>query len=78
MPASPEVAAAPAYQAWIKANPWLSVFLQEMSSPYSVTPALTPAESQFQEAEAVATNGILLKTMTPAAALKYIDTQANG
>lgn len=78
MPASPQVAAAPAFQHWVKANPWLKVYVEQMSSPYSQTPALTPTESAFAAAEVEATNGILEKTMTPSAALTYIDTQANS
>jgi multiple sugar transport system substrate-binding protein len=78
MPASPQIAAAPAFQAWVKANPWLKVYIAQMSSKYSATPALTPTESQFEAAEATATNDILEKTLTPSAALAYIDTQANG
>jgi multiple sugar transport system substrate-binding protein len=78
MPVSPQVAAAPAYRTWVKANPWLNIYIEQMSSKYSVTPALTPTESQFQQAEQTATDNILEKTMKPAQALKYIDTQANG
>ncbi len=78
MPASPQIAAAPAYQKWIAANPWLKVYVQQMSSPYSSTPALTPTESAFETAETTATDDILEKTMSPAQALNYIDTQANA
>jgi multiple sugar transport system substrate-binding protein len=78
MPASPEIATAPAYQAWLKANSWLKVFLDQMSSPYSVTPRLTKTESQFQLAEATATEAIAEQTKTPQQALAYIDSQANN
>jgi multiple sugar transport system substrate-binding protein len=77
VPASPTIAAAPAYQKWVKANPWLKAFLPQMASKYSATPALTPTESQLETAEATATNNVLEKTMTPAQALAYIDAQAN-
>jgi multiple sugar transport system substrate-binding protein len=77
MPASPAIVAAPAYQAWLKANPWLAVFVQQMSSPYSVTPTLTKTESEFELAEATATEAIAEKTKTPQQALAYIDSQAN-
>jgi multiple sugar transport system substrate-binding protein len=77
VPASPAVAAAPAYQKWIAANPWLKPFLSQMGSKYSATPALTPTESQLEAAEATATNNVLEHTMTPAAALRYIDSQGN-
>jgi multiple sugar transport system substrate-binding protein len=77
MPASPAIVAAPAYQAWLKANPWLAVFVQQMSSPYSVTPTLTKTESEFETAEAAATEAIAEKTKTPQQALAYIDSQAN-
>jgi multiple sugar transport system substrate-binding protein len=78
MPASPSVVAQPAYQAWLKANPWLNVFVQQMSSRYSVTPTLTETESEFQTAEANATEAIGEKTKTPQQALEYIDQQANN
>jgi len=78
MPASPQIAAAPAYQKWVAANPWLKLFLAQMSSKYSVAPVLTPTESQFEQAEATATGNVLEKTMTPSQALAYIDTQGNS
>jgi len=78
MPASPAIVAAPAYQAWLKANPWLQVFVDQMSSPYSVTPKLTKTESEFETAEATATEDIGEKTLTPQQALGYIDSQANS
>jgi multiple sugar transport system substrate-binding protein len=78
MPASPSVIQQPAYQTWLKANPWLSVFVQQMSSPLSVTPKLTKSESQFETAEATATENIAEGTMTPQQALVYIDQQANS
>ena len=78
MPASPEIVAAPAYQTWLKANPWLDIFVKQMSSPYSVTPALTVHESEFETAEASASEDIAEKTKSPAAALAYIDSTANS
>jgi multiple sugar transport system substrate-binding protein len=78
MPASPAIVAAPAYQTWLKANPWLQVFVNQMSSPYSVTPTLTKSESEFETAEATATEAIGEKTKTPQQALAYIDAQANS
>jgi multiple sugar transport system substrate-binding protein len=78
IPASPTIAAAPAYQKWLAANPWLQTFVKQMSSPYSVTPALTTHESEFEAAEATATEDIAERTKTPAAALAYIDSQSNS
>jgi multiple sugar transport system substrate-binding protein len=78
MPASPSVVKQPAYQAWLTANPWLNVFVQQMSSPLSVTPKLTKSESQFEAAEATATENIAEHTMSPQQALVYIDQQANN
>jgi multiple sugar transport system substrate-binding protein len=78
MPASPSVVQQPAYQTWLKANPWLNVFVQQMSSPQSVTPKLTKSESQFETAEATATEDIAEHTKTPQQALAYIDQQANS
>jgi multiple sugar transport system substrate-binding protein len=78
MPASPAIVAAPAYQTWLKANPWLQVFVNQMSSPYSVTPTLTKTESEFETAEATATEDIGERTKTPQQALAYIDAQANN
>ncbi|HEX3963886.1 MAG TPA: extracellular solute-binding protein [Trebonia sp.] len=78
MPASPSIVSQPAYQAWIKANPWLKVYVQQMSSPYSVTPTLTKTESEFETAEGVATEAIGEKTKAPQQALAYIDAQANN
>jgi len=78
MPTSPTVVQQPAYQAWLKANPWLDVFVQQMSSPLSVTPKLTPTESEFETAEATASEDIAERTKTPQQALVYIDQQANS
>jgi multiple sugar transport system substrate-binding protein len=78
MPVSPQVAAAPSYQKWLKANPWLDVFVQQMSSPYSVTPAVTPTESEFETAETTASEDLADGTMSPGQALNYIDAQANS
>jgi multiple sugar transport system substrate-binding protein len=78
MPASPTVVTEPAYQTWLKANPWLNVFVEQMSSKYSVTPTLTKSESEFETAEATASENIAEKTMSPDQALSYIDTQANS
>jgi multiple sugar transport system substrate-binding protein len=77
VPAGPSVTKVPAYQAWIKSNPWLNGFLPQMTSKYTVAPALTPTQAQLFTAEDVATNNVLQKLMTPAQALKYIDEQAN-
>ena len=60
------------------ANPWLQTFVTQMSSPYSVTPALTTHESEFEAAEATATEDIAERTKTPAEALAYIDSQSNN
>jgi multiple sugar transport system substrate-binding protein len=78
MPASPSVVSQPAYQAWLKANPWLDVFVEQMSSPRSVTPKLTKTESEFLTAEATAAEDIAEHSMTPQQALTYIDQQANN
>ena len=78
MPTSPAGAATPAFQAWLKANPWLSVYIEQMSSPQSQTPKLTPTESEFFTAEATASEAIAEKTETPQQALAYIDQQANS
>ena len=78
MPPSQAIVSAPAYQAWLKANPWLNVFVNQMSSPYSVTPTLTKTESEFETAEATATEDIGEKTKTPQQALAYIDSQSNS
>jgi multiple sugar transport system substrate-binding protein len=78
MPASPSVVTQPAYQAWLKANPWLNVFVQQMSSPASVAPTLTATESEFETAEATATEDIAERSKTPQQALVYIDQQANS
>jgi multiple sugar transport system substrate-binding protein len=78
MPASPSVVSQPAYQTWLKANPWLNVFIQQMSSPDSATPDLTKTESEFLTAEATAAQDIAEKSMSPTSALTYIDQQANS
>ena len=78
IPASPQIAAAPTYQKWISANPWLKVFVTQMSSPYSVTPKLTTHESEFETAEATASEDIAEKTKSPSAALTYIDSTSNS
>jgi multiple sugar transport system substrate-binding protein len=78
VPAGPSVTKAPAYQAWLKANPWLHGFLPEMSSPYSQAPRLTPTQSQLFTAMDTATGNVLQKIWTPEQALKYIDQQGNA
>jgi multiple sugar transport system substrate-binding protein len=78
MPASPAGAATPAFQAWVKANPWLDVFVEQMSSPLSVTPKLTATESEFETAEATASENLAEKSDTWQQALTYIDQQANS
>jgi hypothetical protein len=54
------------------------VYIEQMSSPLSVTPKLTKSESQFEAAEATASENIAERTMTPQQALVYIDQQANS
>jgi multiple sugar transport system substrate-binding protein len=78
MPVSPQVAAAPAYQAWIKANPWLQVFVSQMTSPYSVTPKVTKTEAQFNTAQSTAMADIGQRILSPKQALAYLDTQSNS
>ena len=78
MPTSPAGAATPAFKAWVAANPWLDVFVQQMSSPLSQTPELTATESEFETAEATASEAIGEKTDTWQQALTYIDQQANS
>jgi multiple sugar transport system substrate-binding protein len=78
MPASPTVVSQPAYKAWLSANPWLDVFVQQMASPYSVTPKLTKNESEFETAEASASEAIAERTDSTQQALSYIDQQANS
>jgi multiple sugar transport system substrate-binding protein len=77
VPAGPSVTKVPAYQKWIKSNPWLKGFLPQMTSKFTVAPALTPTQAQLFTAEDVATGNVLQKLMTPEQALKYIDRQAN-
>jgi multiple sugar transport system substrate-binding protein len=67
-----------AYQTWLKANPWLNIFVDQMSSPASVAPSLTATESEFETAEATATEDIAEHSKTPQQALVYIDQQANS
>jgi multiple sugar transport system substrate-binding protein len=78
MTVSPQVADAPAYRAWIKANPWLQVYVSQMSSPYSVTPKVTRNEAQFNTAQGDMVDDIAQKIMTPQQALAYLDTQSNS
>ncbi|HYA45780.1 MAG TPA: hypothetical protein VED59_09235, partial [Acidimicrobiales bacterium] len=78
VPAGPSVTKVPAYQAWVKANPWLSGFFPEMTSPYTEAPALTPTQAQLFTAMDTATADVLQKIMTPTQALKYIDQQGNA
>jgi hypothetical protein len=54
------------------------VFIEQMSSPLSVTPKLTPTESEFFTAEATASEDIAEKSDTWQQALTYIDAQANN
>jgi hypothetical protein len=49
-----------------------------MSSPYSVTPAVTRTEAQFRTAETDATAYIAQRIKTPQQALAYIDAQGNS
>ena len=78
MPASPSIVQQPAYQAWLKANPWLNVFVEPDVEPGSVAPTLTATESEFETAEATATEDIAENSKTPQQALAYIDQQANS
>lgn len=78
VPAGPSVTKAPAYRAWLKANPWLSGFLPEMSSPYSAAPALTATQAQLFTAMDTATDNVLQKIWAPQKALQYIDQQGNS
>jgi multiple sugar transport system substrate-binding protein len=78
MPTSPTAVSTPAFQAWMKADPWLDVFVQQMSSPLSETPKLTPTESEYFTAEATASEEIAEKSVTWQNALTYIDQQANS
>jgi multiple sugar transport system substrate-binding protein len=78
VPAGPTVTKAPKYQAWLKANSWLSGFLPQMTSPYTQAPLLTATQAQLFTAENTATANVLQKIMTPSQALKYIDQQANA
>jgi multiple sugar transport system substrate-binding protein len=78
VPAGPSVTKAPAYQKWLKSNPYLSSFLPAMSNPHTVAPFLSPTESQLFAAMDTATANVLQKIMTPEQALKYIDQQGNS
>jgi multiple sugar transport system substrate-binding protein len=78
IPAGPSVTKVPAFQSWIKGNPWMTGFLPAMTSKYTQAPALTPTQSQLFTAEDTATSDVLEKIMTPTQALKYIDKQANS
>jgi len=78
VPAGPSVTKAPAYQKWLKSNPYLSSFLPAMSNPHTVAPLLSPTESQLFAAMDTATANVLQKLMTPEQALKYIDQQGNS
>jgi hypothetical protein len=49
-----------------------------MSSKFSETPVLTTNQEQANTAMATASNDVQDGSMSPAAALKYIDTQANA
>jgi multiple sugar transport system substrate-binding protein len=78
MPTSPTAVTTPAFQAWLKANPWLNVYVEQMSSPLSATPKLTATESEFETAESTASENIAEKSSTWQQALTYIDQQANS
>jgi multiple sugar transport system substrate-binding protein len=78
VPGGPSVTKQPAYQAWLKANPWLKPFLPEMTSPYSQAPVLTATQAELFNAMNTATSNVLQKLMTPAQALTYIDQQGNA
>ena len=78
VPASPQIAAAPAYQNYVKKFPWMSTYLEQMSSKYSQAPVLTTHESQAENAMVTASNNVEDGTMTPAQGLTYIDTRANS
>ena len=78
MPTSPAGESTAAFQAWLKANPWLNTYIEQMSAPQSQTPKLTATESEFFTAEATASEAIAEKSETPQQALDYIDQQANS
>jgi multiple sugar transport system substrate-binding protein len=78
MPASPQITDQPAFKDWVGANPWLQIFVSQMSSPYSVTPRLTRTEAQFGTAQSDMVADIAQRIMSPQQALAYIDTQSNS
>lgn len=78
LPASPHVAAAPAYQAWLRKEPWAKVFVKEFSNPASRQTTLSPAGAKYATALANAMGYVATKKMTPLQALQYVDRQANA
>ena len=78
VPGGPATTKEPVYKAWIAANPWLKGFLPEMTDKGTIAPALTPHQAQLFTAEDTATANVLQGTMTPLAALQYIDAQGNS
>jgi multiple sugar transport system substrate-binding protein len=78
MPASPQITAQPAFRSWVKAHPYLQIFVNQMSSPYSVTPTLTTTESEWATAQANATAYIAQRIKTPQQALAYMDAEGNS
>lgn len=78
VPASPQVASAPAYKTWLSTNPYLKPFITQFSSKYSRQTQLTPAESVYDVALTNAAQYVATGKMSAMAALRYIDSQANA
>ena len=68
----------PPIQAWLKANPWLNVFVDQMSSPLSATPKLTATSRSSSPPRRPRPKTSPRSSKTPQQALAYIDQQANS
>lgn len=78
VPTSPAVAAAPVYKKWLTTNPYLKTFVTQFGNKATLQSAITPAESVYYEAAAVAIQDLATGKLTPMGVLNYIDKQANA
>ncbi len=78
MPTSPQLAKTKPFTSWEKRAPYVKTFVSLLLDPASQAVPLTAGETEYFDANATAFQKLATKSTTPAAALAYIDQQANA
>jgi multiple sugar transport system substrate-binding protein len=78
LPASPQIAAQPAFKSWEAANPYMKVFSDGMANPASDIAPVTSHEVAYENALTTAVQEVETGQMSPSQALTYIDSQGNN